>query len=159
MIDKACGTLSFSAIILAFGISPYFTPVPALMLLISYLLHNVYILIRTVVDGVRFAGFSVTGPSWARLLFGLWAGALQIAHVEIGDAGIPASKLEVASGCSLAAFFAIFIRRALVDYNRLQGLGSEGARLRQPAPAMMHLPMNTANKADSTPHNRHSVTM
>ena len=73
LIDRCCDVLSFCAIILGLGLSPYLSLHLALMLLVGYLVNTIYGLMKLVVDGVHIIGVGGIGATEGRVIIGLWA--------------------------------------------------------------------------------------
>ena len=86
LLDRTSDILSFVVIILALGLSPYLTLDAALMLLVAYLVHAIYALMRTVVDGVQIIGFGGVGATEGRVFIGVWVGVVQFADIRLASA-------------------------------------------------------------------------
>ena len=144
LIDKSSDMLSFSAIILALGLSPYCTLVAALVLLVVYLLHNVYCLMRTVIDGVHFIGLGGIGATEGRLFFAAWVGGMQFTRVDIESVKLTSgqSLLDIASGCLLVMFLLTFSRRVSADLQRLYGQSADVAHLRHESLSTNVIPLS-----------------
>jgi archaetidylinositol phosphate synthase len=118
-IDRGADIVSFAAIIIGLGLSPYFTLPSGLMLLLDYLLHTVYALPRNVVDGVL--GLGGVGATEERILVGAWACFAQFAGPEIAlfrfDNIVP---LDVFCTGLLASAVATFVFTLLGDVRRIE---------------------------------------
>ena len=123
LIDRCCCVLSFCAIILGLGLSPYLSLHLALMLLVGYLVNTIYGLMKLVVDGVHIIGVGGIGATEGRVIIGVWAVSIQVLHVNlrafpVGD--IP--LFDAICAALLAAMFAVFARRVGRDIARVSCL-------------------------------------
>jgi phosphatidylglycerophosphate synthase len=123
LIDRASDVLSFAIIILALGLSPYLTRDTALMLLVAYLVHAIYALMRTVVDGVQIIGVGGVGATEGRIFVGVWVGVIQVAQLnltsfQIGRIGV----FDVLGAALLVAWLGVFVRRVALDVSRISGI-------------------------------------
>jgi phosphatidylglycerophosphate synthase len=132
LIDRACDVLSFCLIILGLGLSPYLGLQAALMLLIAYLVHAVYGLMRTVVDGVQIIGLGGIGATEGRILIGLWAGLMQLAGIDFSSFQLASGGIyDFVGGALLLAWFAVFVRRVFGDIRRIDEVGHSAVALRR----------------------------
>jgi archaetidylinositol phosphate synthase len=123
LIDRCCDVLSFCAIILGLGLSPYLSLHLALMLLVGYLVNTIYGLMKLVVDGVHIIGVGGIGATEGRVIIGLWAVLIQILHVNLQTFPIGNIPLfDVICAASLATMFVIFARRVGRDIARVNYL-------------------------------------
>ncbi|MGD0639125.1 MAG: hypothetical protein ABSC22_00130 [Roseiarcus sp.] len=131
LLDRASDVLSFTMLILALGLSPYLTFDVALMLLVAYLVHTVYALMRTVVDGVQIIGMGGLGATEGRIFIGVWVGFFQLAHIELASVQIGSlAVFEVVCGALLVGWLAIFVRRVALDVDRIGNLEHAARPLR-----------------------------
>lgn len=119
LIDRCGDVLSFCIIIPALGLSPYLSFHLALMLLVGYLVHAIYGLMRMVVDGMQFIGLGGIGATEGRILIGLWVGVIQITHsdfmsVQIGNIDV----FDIIGGVLLVGHLALFVQRVASDIER-----------------------------------------
>lgn len=140
LIDRASDVLSFGAMILALGLSPYLTWDAALMLFVAYLIHAIYTLMRMVVDGVQIIGLGGVGATEGRILIGVWVGVAQAARIDLGS--IPSGIFHLTCGALLVAWFAVFARRVAADIVRIGALEQPAASVRNPGedggPSFIH---------------------
>jgi phosphatidylglycerophosphate synthase len=123
LIDRCCDVLSFCAIILGLGLSPYLSLHLALMLLVGYLVNTIYGLMKLVVDGVHIIGVGGIGATEGRVIIGLWAVLIQMLHVNLQTFPIGNIPLfDVICAASLATMFVIFARRVGRDIARVNYL-------------------------------------
>jgi len=123
LIDRCCDVLSFCAIILGLGLSPYLSLHLALMLLVGYLVNTIYGLMKLVVDGVHIIGVGGMGATEGRLIIGLWAVLIQVLHVNLRVCPIGNIPLfDVVCAASLTTMFVIFARRVGRDIDRVKYL-------------------------------------
>ena len=123
LIDHTADVVSLAVIILALGLSPYLTLDAALMLLVAYLVHAVYALMRTVVDGVQIIGMGGIGATEGRIFIGVWVATIQIGRLSF--ASFPTSNIDVfnmAAAALLVVWFAVFVRRVALDVSRIGSL-------------------------------------
>jgi phosphatidylglycerophosphate synthase len=123
LIDRCSDVLSFCIIILALGLSPYLSLNVALMLLVAYLIHAIYGLMRMVVDGAQIVGLGGIGATEGRLIIGLWAGLIQIAPFRLGS--LQVAKVDVfdaVCGALLVGHLVIFVWRVAFDVRRISVL-------------------------------------
>jgi archaetidylinositol phosphate synthase len=120
LIDRCVDTLSFVVLILALGLSPYLTPAAALMLLVAYLMHAIYGLMRTVVDGVQLVGFGGIGATEGRLFIGFWVLVFCVGHIDLDAyqyAG--ANVFDIVCGFLLVGMLALFAKRVAAAVSRI----------------------------------------
>ena len=123
LIDRTSDVLSFAMIILALGLSPYLTLDVALMLLVAYLVHTVYALMRTVVDGVQIIGMGGVGATEGRIFIGVWVGVFELAHIKLASVQVGSiAVFELVCGALLVAWLAVFVRRVFQDIDRIGNL-------------------------------------
>ena len=120
LLDRTSDVLSFFLIIVALGLSPYMTHHSSLMLLLAYLLHTIYTVMRIVVDGVHHIGLGGIGATEGRTLVGSWAAVGQFAgrdvvEFRVGDIIV----FDVVSTCLLVGAFCIFAVRVASDVRRI----------------------------------------
>lgn len=123
LIDRCGDILSFCIMIVGLGLSPYLSLRIALMLLVAYLIHAIYGMMKLVVDGVHYVGLGGVGATEIRLLIGLWAGICALT-------GIDPTAHEVAGvavadwifGALLMGALLLFARRVASDIQRLGDL-------------------------------------
>ncbi len=120
LIDRSSDILSFCVIISALGLSPYLSVRAALMLLVAYLVHAAYGLMRMVVDGTQIIGFGKIGATEGRIFIGLWVGVFQVtqidlASIQIGGIGV----FDALCAGLLVVHLAIFVRRISFDIDRI----------------------------------------
>jgi phosphatidylglycerophosphate synthase len=131
LIDRTSDVLSFAMIILALGLSPYLTLDVALMLLVAYLVHTVYALMRTVVDGVQIIGFGGVGATEGRIFIGVWVGVFELAHIKLASVQVGSlAVFELVCGALLVGWLAIFVRRVVQDIDRIGNLEHAARPLR-----------------------------
>jgi archaetidylinositol phosphate synthase len=127
MIDRGADIVSFTAIIIGLGLSPYFTLLSALMLLLVYLLHTVYALLRNVVDGVHVLGLGGVGATEGRILVGAWAFFAQFAGPAIAMFRFDNIVLpDVFNTGLLAGAVAMFVFRLLGNVRRIEAGSANG---------------------------------
>ena len=73
LLDRGADVMSFTAMILGLGLSPYFTLFSAMLLLLIYYAHTIYILLRNVIDRIHVIGLVGIGATEGRVLIGAWA--------------------------------------------------------------------------------------
>jgi len=123
LLDRTSDILSFIVIILALGLSPYLTLDAALMLLVAYLVHAIYALMRTVVDGVQIIGFGGVGATEGRVFIGVWVGVVQFADIRLASAQTGSfGVFQVVCAALLVGWLAVFVRRVAVDVGRIDDL-------------------------------------
>ena len=123
LIDRSCDILSFSLMIVGLGLSPYLSLRLALMLLVAYLVHAIYGLMKLVVDGVQYVGLGGVGATEIRVLIGLWAGVCALTGIDPSAhemAGVSAA--DWICGALLTAALLLFARRIATDIRRLSDL-------------------------------------
>ncbi len=120
LIDRACDLASFCVIIFALGLSPYMPLAPALMVLVGYLVHSVYGLLRTVVYNRQVVGFGGIGATEGRILIGVWAGVIQFSAMNLSAMQINGVEVfTVVAGAVLLLMIGIFISRVAADVARV----------------------------------------
>jgi phosphatidylglycerophosphate synthase len=123
LIDRCGDISSFCVMIVGLGLSPYLGLRIALMLLVAYLVHAIYGLMKLVVDGVQYVGLGGVGATEIRLSIGLWAGVSALAGIDLTAyeiAGVPVA--EGICGALLMAALLLFARRIALDIKRLSEL-------------------------------------
>lgn len=119
LIDRCADTSAFCIIIMGLGLSPYLSFHAALMLLIAYLLNNVYGLMKLVVDGVHVIGVGGIGATEGRLLIGIWAVALQYSQIDLSALSVRnVPVFDLAAATALSLMLANFIWRVAKDVER-----------------------------------------
>lgn len=73
LIDHASDMVAISIILAGFALSPFMTPVSALLVLVMYLLYSGYTFIRVAVEGVHRMSYGGLGATEFRLLMAGWA--------------------------------------------------------------------------------------
>ena len=133
IMDRAADVLSFLILLIAFGCSPYMTILASLFLLVIYLLHTIYMLIRAVVDGVHEIGFGGLGATEGRILVGLWAISAQFTGTAFVRFNIYSSfsVFDIVYAVGLVGAVCLFIKRGAADVRRIE-LGSQGDASRGP---------------------------
>ncbi len=132
IIDRSSDVLSFSIIILGFGLSPYLSMHAALMLLVAYLVQAVYGMMRTVVDRVQIVGLGGIGATEGRILIGLWVGVMRVAGIDFASFRIESNSVhDFVGGALLLGWFAIFVRRVASDIDRIRSLDDSAISLRR----------------------------
>jgi archaetidylinositol phosphate synthase len=123
LIDRGGDILSFSIMIVGLGLSPYLNLPIALMVLVAYLVHAIYGLMKQIVDGVQYVGLGGIGATEIRLLIGLWAGVCALTGMDFSTRDAAAVTLgQVISGALLLAALLLFARRIASDVARLSEL-------------------------------------
>lgn len=123
LIDRCGDTLSFVIVIFGLGLSPYLTPTAALMLLVAYLMHTIYGLMRTIVDGVQIVGYGGVGATEGRLFIVGWVAVSSILRIDFPGLrynGLPA--FEIICGVLLLGTLGLFVMRIVRDVGRIEGL-------------------------------------
>lgn len=119
LIDRCADTSAFCIIIMGLGLSPYLSFRAALMLLVAYLLNNVYGLMKLVVDGVHVIGVGGIGATEGRLFIGVWAVALQYSQIDLSAYTIrTVPAFDLACAVALSFMLANFIWRVARDVER-----------------------------------------
>ncbi len=123
LIDRCGDILSFSIMIVGLGLSPYLSLRIALILLVAYLVHAIYGLMKLVVDGVQYVGLGGVGATEIRLLIGLWAGACALTGMDLSTHDAAALTLaDAICGALLLGALLLFARRVASDVARLGDL-------------------------------------
>jgi phosphatidylglycerophosphate synthase len=73
LIDHAVDLLAMSIILTGFGLSPFLTPISALLVLAVYLLYSCYTYIRVAIEDVHRMSYGGMGATEFRLLMAGWA--------------------------------------------------------------------------------------
>jgi archaetidylinositol phosphate synthase len=136
LIDRCVDTSSFCMIIMGLGLSPYLSFPAALMLLVAYLVNNVYGLMKLVVDGAHVIGVDGVGATEGRVVIGLWALAFQFTHINLSAPtirGVPV--FDVACAFALSLMIAKFMMRVAKDVERQKFLEEGWKDAEQAAPA------------------------
>jgi len=123
LLDKTCDLLSLGAVVLAMGQSGFLSPFGSLMLVIAYLMHTIYSLLRLVVDGVQVIGIDGFGATEGRISAVAWV-AVNLAF-NYGPARWTIAGMSVADMfCVVAACFVLvrFLRSVGKDIERLQAV-------------------------------------
>jgi archaetidylinositol phosphate synthase len=123
LIDRCGDILSFSLMIVGLGLSPYLSLRIALILLVAYLVHAIYGLMKLVVDGVQYVGLGGVGATEIRLLIGLWAGVSALTGMDLSAheaAGV--TLADAICGVLLLGTLLLFARRVASDVARLSDL-------------------------------------
>jgi phosphatidylglycerophosphate synthase len=159
LIDRTSDVLSFGIIILALGLSPYLTLDVALMLLIAYLVHTIYALMRTVVDGVQIIAFGGLSATEGRIFIGVWVGFLQLTHIKLASVQIGSlAVFEAVSGTLLLGWLAVFVRRVALDIGRISGLEIAARSLRHANQGDDNLVyVHEGDKKDFLPRNNRAI--
>jgi phosphatidylglycerophosphate synthase len=123
LIDRCGDILSFCIMIVGLGLSPYLSLRIALMLLVAYLVHAIYGLMKLVVDGVQYVGLGGVGATEIRLLIGLWAGACALTGTDLMAHEMAGVALaDWVCGAFLIGALILFARRVASDIERLSDL-------------------------------------
>jgi phosphatidylglycerophosphate synthase len=96
LIDKTADIFSFVVIFAGLSMSTIFTPVAAAMLILAFLINNIYLLMRLVVEDVQIIGIDGFGATEGRLSLGLWA-------VLVAGFGLPLNRLTLFGAPALNA--------------------------------------------------------
>jgi len=128
LIDRCGDILSFCIMIVGLGLSPYLSLRIALMLLVAYLIHAIYGLMKLVVDGVQYVGLGGVGATEIRLVIGFWATLSALTGVDLTarEAG-GVAVAEWICGALLLGALLIFARRVALDIQRLSDLDAHPA--------------------------------
>jgi phosphatidylglycerophosphate synthase len=114
LLDRGADVASFTAMILGLGLSPYFTVFSALMLLLVYYAHTIYILLRNVIDRIHVIGLVGIGATEGRMLIGAWAAFAELVGRDIVATRVGGVLLiDLAYGALFAAALAMFIVRLM----------------------------------------------
>jgi phosphatidylglycerophosphate synthase len=155
LIDRCADTSAFCIIIFGLGLSPYLSFHAAMMLLVAYLLNNVYGLMKLVVDGVHVIGVGGIGATEGRLVIGLWAVALQVSQINLSALTIrDVPAFDLACAVALSFMLANFIWRVARDVERQRYVeqawsGAEEARIAKfPATRAKVVPFETRARYD-----------
>jgi phosphatidylglycerophosphate synthase len=73
LVDHTADLLAMTAILVGFGLSPYLTPVSALLVLVMYLLFSSYTYIRVAVESVHQMSYGGLGATEFRFAMAVWA--------------------------------------------------------------------------------------
>ena len=142
LLDKTCDLLSLGTLVVAMGQTGFLSPFASLMIVIAYLVHTIYGLMRVVVDGVQIIGLDGFGATEGRISAIIWVGAnlafgFMPANLQFGGRSL------VDGFCVCTACFILirFLRGVSGDVERLQAVeGSAspaaGARADAPIPAV-----------------------
>ncbi len=123
LIDRCGDILSFSIMILGLGLSPFLSLRIALMLLVAYLVHAIYGLMKLVVDGVHYVGLGGVGATEIRLLIALWAGVCALTGVDLtAYQGAGVTLADAICGALLLGALLLFARRVAADVAKLADL-------------------------------------
>jgi len=157
LLDKTCDLLSLGAVVLAMGQSGFMSPFASLMLVIAYLLHTIYSLLRVVVDGVQVIGIDGFGATEGRISAIIWVGLNVI--FNFGPARWEVAGMSVTDTfCVCAACFVLvrFLRSVGKDIERLQalegGVHPRAASLERQVPAATtHWSVRQTGEAKAAP--------
>jgi len=157
LLDKTCDLLSLGAVVLAMGQSGFMSPFASLMLVIAYLLHTIYSLLRVVVDGVQVIGIDGFGATEGRISAIIWVGLN--AAFSFGPARWEVAGMSVTDTfCVCAACFVLvrFLRSVGKDIERLQAIegsfSSRAAAAERPTPAATtHWSVRQSGEAKAAP--------
>ena len=122
LIDRCGDILSFSIMILGLGLSPYLSLRIALILLVAYLVHAIYGLMKLVVDGVQYIGLGGVGATEIRLLIGAWAGVCAMTGVDFAHEGSGFPLADAICGVLLLGALLLFAQRVASDVAKLGDL-------------------------------------
>jgi len=121
LLDRGADLVSLTAIIIGLGLSPYLSLFSALMLLLVYYAHTIYILLRNVIDGIHVIGLIGIGATEGRILIGAWAAFAQLAGPDIALARIGGILLlDIFYGALFAGALAMFVVSLLADIRRIE---------------------------------------
>jgi archaetidylinositol phosphate synthase len=96
LTDKTADIFSFVVIFAGLSMSRIFTPVAAAMLVFAFLINNIYLLMRLVVEDVQIIGIDGFGATEGRLSLGVWA-------VLVAGFGLPLNRLTLFGAPALNA--------------------------------------------------------
>ena len=126
IVDRGADVFSFTAMIVGFGFSPYFSPNSGMLLLLVYFTYTIYNLILSVIDGVQIIGLGGIGATEGRILIGVWAIFVQLAgaqNILFHVGGI--LGLDIFFGLLFAAAMLIFAVRLVADIHRIEARAEE----------------------------------
>ena len=122
LLDRGADLLSLTVIILGLGLSPYLSVFSALMLLLVYYAHTIYVLLRNLIDGIHVIGLIGIGATEGRLLVGGWAVVAQLIGPNIAMARIGnILLLDLFYGVLFAGAMVMFVFGLLTDVRRIEG--------------------------------------
>ena len=128
LLDRGADMMSFTVVILGLGLSPYLSIFSALMLLLVYYAHTIYILMRNVIDGIHVIGLVGIGATEGRALIGAWVAFAQLAGPDITMARTwNVLLLDVFCGALFAGALLMFVVRLSADVRRIEGLEARRA--------------------------------
>ena len=122
LLDRGSDVISFTIVILGLGLSPYLSLFSALMLLLVYFAHTIYVLLRNVIDGIHVIGLGGIGATEGRILIGAWAIFAQFVGPNI-------ALMRIDNILVLDAFYSLlfvsaivtFAVRLIADVRRIEG--------------------------------------
>ena len=152
LIDRCGDILSFCIMIVGLGLSPYLSLPIALMLLVAYLIHAIYGLMKLVVDGVQYVGLGGVGATEIRLIIGLWATLSALTGVDLSARETGGAALaDWICGALLLGALLMFAQRVALDIRRLGDLDAHPAGKRYAN--LRVVPFGGALRPDAKPIN------
>ncbi len=132
MMDKTCDLLSLGAVVLAMGQAGFMSPFASLMIMIAYLMHTIYGLMRVVIDGVQIIGVDGFGATEGRISAIAWVGVNLFTGFYLARLQFDGRSAVDMFTVGVAGFILVrLLRNVTKDVERLQLV--EGAA--SPAPA------------------------
>lgn len=122
LLDRGADVVSFTVIIIGLGLSPYLSLFSALMLLLVYFAHTIYVLLRNVIDGIHVIGLGGIGATEGRILIGGWAVFAHLVGPDIALARIDnILLLDVFYSLLFVSAIVTFALRLSADVRRIAG--------------------------------------
>jgi len=134
LIDHAVDLLAMSIILTGFGLSPFLTPISALLVLAVYLLYSCYTYIRVAIEDVHRMSYGGMGATEFRLLMAGWAVGVSLLDASFKPQHADGLALiDICISIGAAAAFVVLTQIVWRDAVRIGRVEAEGERATGPS--------------------------